>query len=290
VEAGSFTAVARELNSSQPTVSRQVAMLEEHLGCLLFQRTTRRLTLTEDGRAFYEQGRRALEAVAEAETSVGRRKGRATGTLRLGAAEVMGRLHILPRLPRFLERHPDLSVDLVLSDGFTDLVEEGIDLAVRVGELTDPALVARRIGLGRRLVVATPGYLARRGVPQTPEALRGHDCVIYGRLAAGPVWHLEGPGGVVAVPVAGRVRVSTTEAVRAAVLGGLGIGMVPIWHFVDREIEQGTLVRLLRDWEPKPQPIHAVYPTRRFLPPKVRAMIDFLAAEFEIDPQVSGYR
>ena len=290
VEAGSFTAVARELNASQPTISRQIALLEEHLGCLLFQRTTRKLTLTEDGRAFYEQGRRALEAVSEAETSVGRRKGRATGTLRLGVAEVMGRLHILPRLPRFLERHPDLAVDLVLSDGFTDLVEEGIDLAVRVGELTDPALVARRIGLARRVVVATPGYLARRGVPETPEALRGHDCVIYSRLATGPVWHLDGPEGPVAMPVAGRVRVSTTEAVRAAELGGLGNGMVPIWHFVDREIEDGRLVRLLRDWEPKPQPIHAVYPTRRFLPPKVRAMVDFLAAEFELEPQLSGYR
>lgn len=290
VEAGSFTAVARELNASQPTVSRQIALLEEHLGCLLFQRTTRKLTLTEDGRAFYEQGRRALEAVSEAETSVGRRKGRATGTLRLGVAEVMGRLHILPRLPRFLERHPDLAVDLVLSDGFTDLVEEGIDLAVRVGELTDPALVARRIGLGRGVVVATPGYLARRGVPETPEALRDHDCVIYSRLAAGAVWHLDGPEGPVAMPVAGRVRVSTTEAVRAAVLGGLGIGMVPIWHFVDREIEGGRLVRLLRSWEPKPQPIHAMYPTRRFLPPKVRAMVDFLAAEFGLDPQLSGYR
>jgi DNA-binding transcriptional LysR family regulator len=290
VEAGSFTAVAREMNASQPTVSRQIALLEEHLGCLLFQRTTRRLTLTEDGRAFYESGRRALDAVTEAESSVGRRKGRATGTLRLGVAEVMGRLHILPRLPRFLDRHPDLSVDLVLSDGFTDLVGEGIDLAVRVGELTDPALVARRIGTGRRVVVATPAYLARRGVPETPEALTGHDCIVYSRLAVGAVWHLDGPDGPLAQPVAGRVRVSTTEAVRAAVLGGLGIGMVPIWHFVDREIEEGRLVRLLQAWEPKPQPIHAVYPTRRFLPPKVRAMVDFLAAEFELNPLLSGYR
>jgi DNA-binding transcriptional LysR family regulator len=290
VESGSFTAVARELNASQPTVSRQIAALEEHLGCLLFQRTTRRLTLTEDGRVFYEQGRRALEALAEAETAVGRRKGQATGTLRLGVAEVMGRLHILPRLPHFLERHPGLSVDLVLSDGFTDLVEEGIDLAVRVGELTDPALVARRIGLARRIVVATPDYLARRGVPETPADLGGHDCILYSRLAAGAVWHLAGPDGPVSVPITGRLRVSTTEAVRAAVLGGLGIGMVPVWHFVEREIELGRLIRLLQAWEPKPQPIHAVYPTRRFLAPKVRAMVDFLAAEFELDPQLSGYR
>jgi len=290
METGSFSAAAREAGTTQPTISRQVAALEQHLGCLLLQRTTRALAPTEEGRAFYEAARQAIAAVEEAETSVGRRRGRATGTLRLGVAEVMGRLHVLPRLPRFLGRHPDLAVDLVLSDGFTDLVEEGIDLAIRVGELQDPGLIARRIGLTRRVVVATPAYLAARGVPGAPDDLRLHDCVLYSRLAAGAVWHLEGPEGPVAVPVRGRVRVSTTEAVRAAVLGGLGIGMVPVWHFVDREIEEGRLVRLLQAWEPKPQPIHLVYPTRRFVAPKVRAMVDFLAAEFELDPQMSGYR
>jgi DNA-binding transcriptional LysR family regulator len=287
VEAGSFSAVAREANTSQPTISRQVAALEERLGCLLLQRTTRRVVPTEDGRAFYEAARRAVE---EAETAVGRRKGRATGTLRLACAEVMGRLHILPRLPRFLERHPDLSVDLVLSDGFADLVGEGLDLAVRVGDLEDPGLVARRIGTTRRVAAATPAYIARRGAPARPEELRDHDCVLYSRLAAGPVWRFDGPGGPVSVPVRGRLRVSTTEAVRASVLLGLGVGLVPTWHFVDREVEEGRVVVLLREWEPAPHPIHAVYPSRRFVPPKVRAMIDFLAAEFELDPALSGYR
>jgi len=290
VEAGSFSAVAREANTTQPTVSRQVAALEGHLGCLLLQRTTRSLALTEDGRTFYEAARRAVSAVEEAETSVGRRKGRATGTLRLAAAEVMGRLHVLPRLPRFLARHPELEVDLVLGDGFVNLVEDGIDLAIRVGVLEDPGLVARRIGMTRRVVVATPGYLAGRGTPTTPEELRGHDCILYSKLATGPVWTFEGPGGTLSVPVHGRLRVSTTEAVRAATLLGLGIGIVPVWHFVEREIEDGRLVVLLRAWEPQPHPIHAVYPTRRFVAPKVRAMIDFLLAEFDLDPQLSGYR
>lgn len=286
VETGSFSAAARAANTTQPTISRQVAALEAHLGCLLLQRTTRAVAPTEDGRAFYETARRAVEAVEEAETSVGRRRGRATGTLRLGVAEVMGRLHLLPRMPRFLDRHPELSLDLVLSDSFTDLVEEGLDLGLRVGALTDPGLVARRIGTTRRVVAATPGYLARRGTPGRPEDLRAHDCILYSRLASGAVWHLRGPEGPVAVPVAGRVRVSTTEAVRAAVLGGLGIGMVPDWHFVDGEFESGRLVRLLAAWEPEAQPIHAVYPTRRYLPHKVRAMIDFLAAEFKLDPRL----
>jgi len=287
VEAGSFSAVAREANTSQPTISRQVAALEAHLGCLLVQRTTRRLALTEDGRAFYDQARRALDAVAEAETAVGRRKGHPAGTLRLAVAEVMGRLHILPRLPRFLERYPEMSVDLVLSDGFTDLVEEGIDLALRVGELTDQGMIARRIGLTRRIVVATPGYLDRHGVPATPEDLRGHSCIVYARLASGATWRF---AGGLSVPITGRLRVNSTEAVRAAVLQGLGIGMVPAWHFVEGEVESGRLRILLGAWEPEPQPIHLVYPTRRYVSPKLRAMADFLATEFELDPRLSVYR
>ncbi|WP_439596301.1 LysR family transcriptional regulator [Falsiroseomonas sp.] len=288
VEAGSFSAVARQAGTTQPTISRQVAALEAHLGCLLIQRTTRRLTLTEDGRAFYETARRALEAVAEAETSVGRRKGRPTGTLRLAASTVMGRLHILPRLPRFLERHPDLNLDLVLGDGFIDLVEQGIDLALRVGVLEDPGLVARRIGLSRRVVAATPGYLARHGTPAVPEDLRRHACIVYAGLATGASWPFQGPEGHISVPVGGRLRVDSTEAVRTATLQGLGIGMVPVWHFVDGEFETGRLALLLRDWEAPPLPIHAVFPTRRFLAPKVRAMIDFLAEEFEADARLSG--
>jgi DNA-binding transcriptional LysR family regulator len=284
VEAGSFSAVAREARVSQPTISRQVAALEEHLGCRLLQRTTRRLALTEEGRTFFEEARRALDTIAEAEASVGRRRGAATGTLRLACAEVMGRLHLLPRMDAFLAAHPGITLDLVLSDGFTDLVAEGIDLAIRVGELTEPGLVARRIGHTRRVVVAAPGYLARRGIPLTPDDLRRHDCIVYARLATGAAWPFRGPAGAVSVPVAGRLRVSTTEAVRAAVLGGLGIGLVPVWHFADDEFRQGRVVELLEGWQPEPQPIHAVHPSRRFVAPKVRAMIDFLAAEFAAEP------
>ncbi len=289
VEAGSFTAVAQEQNTSQPTISRQIAALEEHLGCLLLQRTTRALTLTEDGRAFYAQAQLALEAVAEAETAVGRRKGKPTGTLRLACAAVLGRLHILPRLPRFLERYPDVAVDLVMGDDFTDLVEQRIDLSIRVGALTDPGLVARRIGTSRRVLVATPGYLERHGTPRTPEELRQHSCILYTRLAAGANWPFTGRDGPISVPVQGRLQVNNTEGVRAAILSGLGIGMVPAWHFAEREIETGRLTRLLPDYEPAPHPIHAVYPTRRFVAPKLRAMLDYLATEFALDPLLSAY-
>ncbi|MFL1460760.1 LysR family transcriptional regulator [Roseococcus sp. DSY-14] len=283
-EAGSFSAVAAELRTSQPTISRQVQALEAHLGTRLFHRTTRALSLTEDGRLFLGEARRALDTVAEAEAAVGRRRAEPSGTLRLGVAEVLGRLHLLPRMGRFLDAHPRVGLDLVLSDGFSDMVAEGLDLAVRVGALTDPGLVARRIGTTRRVVVATPGYLAAHGWPETPQALRAHRCIAYARLAAGPAWMLHGPDGQVEVPLGAALRVNSTEAVRAAVLEGLGIGMVPHWHFADGELASGRVVRLLEGWEPPPQPIHAVFPTRRFLPARVRAMVEFLAAEFAAEP------
>jgi DNA-binding transcriptional LysR family regulator len=284
VEAGSFTAVAREFNSSQPTVSRQVALLEDHLGCLLFQRTTRALTLTDDGRTFYEHAQRTLEAVAEAESAVGRRKGKPSGVLRLACSGVFGRLQIIPRLPRFRARYPDVDISLHMGDGFVDLVEEGIDLAIRVGETTDGSLIARRIGTSRRVLVATPEYLERRGRPSHPSDLSQHECVVYDRLLTGATWTFAGSDGPLRIAVAGPVHVNNTEAVRACVLQGLGIGYVPDWHFAEGETESGRLVILLRDFEPAPQPIDAVYPSRRYLAPKVRAAIDYFAAEFDLDP------
>jgi DNA-binding transcriptional LysR family regulator len=287
VEAGSFSAVAREMHTTQPTISRQIALLEDHLGCLLFRRTTRALTLTDDGRVFFDHASRTLEALAEAEGAVGRRKGSPSGRLRLASAVVFGRLHLIPRLPAFMARYPDIEIDLVMADGFADLVEEGIDLAIRVGEITEPGLVARRIGATRRVAVATPDYLSRHGRPQVPADLAGHDCIIYSRLAAGANWSFVTPQGPVSVPVSGRFHVNSTEGVRAAILQGLGIGYVPVWHFVEGEIESGGLEVLLAGFEPQPQPISAVYPTRRYLAPKVRAMIDFLAAEFADDARLS---
>jgi DNA-binding transcriptional LysR family regulator len=290
VEAGSFTAVATERNTSQPTISRQVATLEEHLGCLLFQRTTRSLTLTDDGRVFYQHALRTLEAAAEAESAVGRRRGKPSGRLKLACSVVFGRLHIIPRLSQFMAFYPDIEIDLVMNDGFSDLVEEGIDLSIRIGAITDSNMIIRRIGTTRRAVVATPYYLARRGNPKTPLDLQQHDCIVYSRLVAGENWSFTGADGPIVVPISGSFHVNSTEGVREAVLQGLGIGYVPVWHFVDREIETGKLSVLLNDYEVEPQLISAVYPSRRFLAPKVRVMIDFLAAEFEIDPKLSSYK
>ena len=286
VEAGSFTAVANEQNTTQPTISRQIASLEGHLGTRLLTRTTRALTLTDDGSVFYEQALRTLEVLAEAEASVGGRRGKPSGLLRLAAPVVFGRLHIVPRLPAYLARYGDVSIDLVMSDTFTDLVEHGIDVAIRVGEITDPGLIAKRIGFVRRITVASPDYLKKRKLPSNPQDLVDHDCIIYTRLATGNRWIFEGDAGPVSVQVKGRYRADNSEAVRDGVLGGLGIAVIPEFA-LSREIEAGKVRVLLKDFEPKRLPMHAVYPSRRFLPLKVRSMIDHLSDEFALDPRLS---
>jgi DNA-binding transcriptional LysR family regulator len=288
VEAGSFTAVAAERNTTQPTISRQIAALEDHLGARLLTRTTRALTLTDDGRAFYEHALRALEAVGEAENAVGRRQAKPSGTLRLAVPVVLGRRHIVPRLARFLGRYPDVSIDLTMSDGFVDLVEQGIDVAIRVGEITDESLVARKIGMVRRLTVASPAYLKANGTPRAPSDLQRHDCIVYTRLATGTRWHFESKDGPLSVTVSGRFRVDNSEAVREGALAGLGIAVIPAFA-LSNEIATGAVKVLLRPYEPKLLPLNAVYASRRYVPPRVRAMINFLAHELEIDPVLSGY-
>lgn len=279
VETGGFTAVARENSTSQPTISRTIASLEAHLGVRLLNRSSRAVTLTDDGRQFYERARGALEAVADAESSVGRRRGAPSGLLRLGTPVAFGRLHVAPRMPAFLDRHAGVDVELVMNDAFVDLVGEGLDLAIRVGDLEDPSLVARPIGMTRRVTVAATSYLERRGIPCRPADLAGHDCVIYTRLATGQRWHFQSHEGAVHVDVGGRFRADNSEAVREAVLGGAGIAVLPVWLFSD-EIERGLVQVVLQQFEPTRLPIHAVYPSRRLLSAKVRVMIDFLAAEF----------
>lgn len=286
VEAGSFTRVAREQNSSQPTVSRQIAALEQHLGTRLFTRTTRQLTLTDDGRGFYERAKLAIEAVSEAEDAVGRRRSRPSGALRLATPVTFGRLRIIPHLKDFLSRYPDVGIDLVMSDSNADLVEEGIDLAIRSGEVTDTSLIARKIGVTRRVVVATPSYLRGKTPPRQPADLAGHDCILFGQGDAGAIWHFSGPDGPVSVQAKGRVRSRNSEGVRGAIMSGIGIGFAPVWHFTD-EIETGLLKVLLPDYEPRPEPIHAIYPSRRFVPQKTRVMIDFLEQRFARDPTIN---
>lgn len=288
VEAGSFTAVAAGQRQSQPTVSRQISALEDHLGVRLLQRTTRALTLTDEGRTYYNHARAILDAVEAAAVEMRSGGAVATGNLRIAAPIAFARLHLMPRMQRFLAAHPTLTTDWVLGDRPIDLVEEGIDVAIRIGRATDQALIARRIGEIRRITVATPEYWQRNGRPNHPEELKSHDCIVYSGLATVDEWHFRGPDGTAhTVKVKGRVRVNASEGVRSAVLEGLGVAVVPTWLLAD-EIERGILHRVLTEYEPDSLPIQAVTPSRRFVPPRVRAFSDFLASEFRGDPRLSG--
>ncbi len=288
-EARSFSAVARELGTTQPAVSRQVAALEEHLGARLIQRTTRSLTLTEDGRDLLGHARRVLDAVEEAEASVGRRHALPSGLVRLATPATFGRLYVAPRITRLLERYPEMSIDLRMSDTLVDLVADGVDVAIRASAVVDSSLVARKIGSARRITVASEACLAAHGEPQHPSDLAGMPCVIFtGGLNSPTEWRFDGPGGAVSVSVTGRFRTNSSEAMREAVLAGLGFAVLPTWYFTE-EVTSGRLRPVLTGWEPPRGAISAVYPSRRNLAPRTRAVIDFFVDEFRLDPVISDY-
>ena len=287
-EAGSFSAVARELGTTQPAVSRQVAALEEHLGARLLQRTTRSLALTEDGRDLLEHARRVLDAVEDAEASVGRRHAIPGGLVRLATPATFGRLYVAPRMTRLLERYPELSVDLRMSDGVVDLVADGIDLAIRASNTLDPGLVARKIGSSRRITVAAEACIRAHGMPQHPQDLARLPCVIFTGRASPNEWQFDGVDGPISVTVGGRFRSDNSEALREGVLSGLGFAVLPTWLLGDA-VAGGQLRSVLTGWEPPSSAISAVYPSRRNLAPRTRAVIDFLVDEFRLDPVISDY-
>jgi DNA-binding transcriptional LysR family regulator len=286
VESQNFTAVARESGVSQPTISKLVADLETHLGVRLLNRSTRSVSPTDEGLVYYDHCRRILDALDEAEASVGNRRTEPGGLVRIGAPVAFGRLHVVPRMKRFLDLYPRVSVDLVMADRFSDLVEEGIDLSVRIGELSDASLVARRVGRTTRVTVGAPDYFARHGEPKTPEDLADHNCLVYTPLSTVDEWHFEGPEGPIRVRVKGSFRANNSEAVREAAIAGLGIAVTPTWLFRD-ELERGLLKVVLHGFEPRRLPINIVYPSRRFLSAKVQALADFLAAEFRTDAVIA---
>lgn len=290
VEAGSFSAVARELDSTQSAVSKQVAALERTLGARLLTRTTRALALTEHGARYFEDARRLVAELSEAEARLRGGEQQLQGTLRVAAAVAFGRRVLLPHVKSFLALHPDVSIDLRLNDNFVDLVEQGIDVAVRIGDLADSSLVARRIGTFRRAALASRRYLqslprAQRN-PKSPDDLAGHNCIIYTELAMRGDWPFEPgktpqvednpPGPSTVVRVSGNLQTNSSEAVRAAVLQDMGTCYAPTWLFED-EIARGEVVVLLPDWPMRPMPIHLVSPVQRRHAAKVRAFSDHVA-------------
>ena len=286
-ESGSFSAVARELGLTQPAVSRQVSALETHLGARLVQRTTRSLALTSDGLDLLAHARAVLEAVERAESAVGKQHAGPAGMVRVSSSVTFGRVVIAPRLPSLLARYPKLEVDLRLDDRPADLVHDGVDVAVRVGEISEASLIARRIGVVSRAVMASSEYLARRGVPETLEDLAAHDCILQDRTPHPDVWQLESVDGPRSVRVQGRFRTDSAEAVRVAVIAGMGLAVASSW-LMQRELAEGSVRRVLPDWRAAAAPVHAVYPSQRNLAPRSRAVIDFLVEEFRADPGLSG--
>ncbi|WP_077037860.1 LysR family transcriptional regulator [Pelomonas sp. KK5] len=279
VEAGSFSAVALEAGSSQSAVSKQVAALERELGATLLTRTTRSLALTDEGARYFEHARRLLAEIEEAEAEL-RDGGRAlSGWLRVSASVAFGRLKLMPLVPAFLKRHPRIRLDLRLHDGFVDLVEQGLDAAVRIGDLPDSGLVARRIGDSQRLLLAHRSYLRRRGVtvPREPADLRRHACIVYTGRAAPWTWSFtRADGAAASVRVEGPLQTNSSEVMRASLLAGMGIGYSPHWLF-EQELASGEVRRLLPDWDVPVAPIQLVCPPQRRHAAKVKALGDYLA-------------
>jgi DNA-binding transcriptional LysR family regulator len=276
VEAGSFTAAARLLGMPKTTVSRRIAALEREVGVRLIQRTTRSLTVTDAGRLYYERSGEALRTIEDANLRLAEARAEPSGTLRISAPVGFGGSFLTGTVTDFLARHPKARVELLLTDDQLNLVEHGIDLAFRTGLLPDSTLVARKLGSTHRILCASPGYLARHGVPALPADLARHDCVIAGSSTSGAHWLLEGPHGQETVTVSGRFAANEMQAVFAAAVAGCGIAQLP-HRMVGAPISDGRLRRVLDDYTTPAGGLHAVYPSSRHLSPLVKAFIDLAA-------------
>lgn len=276
VHRGSFTAAAEKLGLTRSAISKQVAHLENRLRARLLNRTTRRLSVTEVGQAFYASARRGLQEIADAEAVVSTLQAAPRGTLQLNVPMSFGILHVAPAIADFLARFPEVQLDVRLDDRKLDLVETGFDLAIRIGELPDSSLVARALCPCPLVACAAPAYLKRRGRPATPDELRRHEVIIYSYSDAPSQWDFTGRGGQkIAVPVAGRVRMNNSLALREVLLAGAGITVTPRF-VVEPDLRAGRLTAVLEDYRLRELTVYAVYPERRHLSPKVRAFVDFI--------------
>ena len=284
VGTGSFSAAARQMQVSQALVTKQIQELESWLGARLLNRTTRRLSLTEVGTTFYERAGRILEAVEEAKDAAGALQTVPRGRLRINAPLSFGLLHLAPVLTDFLKRYPDVSVELLVNDRLVDLLEGEFDVGVRIGRLRDSSLIARRIGPIQLAVCAAPEYLARHGEPRTPEDLAKHDCLEYTYFESRGEWRLLNPkGDEIVVPVSGRYLANNADVLRTTAIAGGGVILLPTF-IVGDDLRAGRLVRLLPDYPPPEQGLHALYPPGRHLSAKVRSFVDFLVARFGGEP------
>jgi DNA-binding transcriptional LysR family regulator len=282
VEEKSFSAAARRLNLSKSIVSKRVTELERSIGARLLNRTTRALSVTEVGSVFYEHCARILEELAEAKLAVGRLQTAPRGVLRVSAPVAFGRLHVASALPEFLTAHPELRIDMVTTDRFVDLAEEGYDVVVRIVGEPSPNVVARKLAPVNRRICATPDYFKQHGVPKTPRDLEAHNCLTYTYFNPQDPWRLRGPEGDISVRASGNLRLNDDDALSEAVLHGLGIALLPTF-LIGRDLQSGRLQAVLSDYVPLERHIFLVYLPNRHLSTKVRAFIDFFVER--IGPQ-----
>jgi LysR family transcriptional regulator for bpeEF and oprC len=275
-DTGSFSKAAKAAGVGQPTVSKQIDALETRLGAQLFRRTTRGLSVTGAGQDFYESASRVLADLEAAESRIGHGQLAPSGPVRVAMSPAFGRMYVVPRLPEFFERFPEVTVDFDISQRHVNLIEDGIDVAIRIGHVTDAALTTRLIGSMEFATVAAPSYLETHGEPATPQELEKRDAVVFTFRGTARPWDFRSPTGPLSIIPKGPVRMNDSEHVRAAVRAGLGIGHNAGWLFAS-DLASGAVRQVLKDYVPAPYPINAVTPGRRLVPSKVKAFIDFLA-------------
>lgn len=282
VEEGSFSAAARRLGLTPSAIAKLIGRLEERLGVRLLARSTRSLRPTPEGDLFYEQASRILADIAEAEAGVSGASA-PRGRLRISASIPFGTHCVVPLLPEFRARFPAVTLDVSLTDEVVDILAERTDVAIRHGPLRDSSLQARKLGVSRRVLIAAPSYLERRGVPRTPADLAAHDCLTFNYRRSFTDWVLGGPDGPKPMQVSGSLVVNNGETLRQAVLAGMGIGRTALYH-VRADVESGRLVELLPEYDPREmEEIHALFLGRGTMPARVRAFIDFLVERLRFD-------
>lgn len=279
VRSGSFVGAAEVLGMSKAAVSRHVSELEARLGMRLLQRTTRRLALTEAGQIFHARSKDILDSVSESEDEISTQTGTASGQLRISAPVTFGVRHLAPLWGEFRRRHPKVTLDITLADRVVDLIEEGYDLAIRIGRLSSSTLVSRRLAITRMVLCAAPDYLAAYGTPLHPHDLAGHEILAYSYWSDKDEWRFDGPEGAVSVRTQPCLSSNSGDTCRAAALAGQGVILQPSF-LVDTDLAAGTLVELMPEYRAVELGIYAVYPTRKHVPAKVRALLDFLGEQF----------
>ncbi len=280
-DAGSLTAAALLLDASLPSVVRTLALLEQHLGVRLFNRTTRRVSLTEEGRVYVEDCRRLLAAIEESEATLSRDAIEPSGLLTVTASVLFGQMYVAPAVTRFAQHYEKVRVNLQLHDRVVNLLEENIDVGIRIGELEDQSLVAQPLGRVRRMVVATPDYLAAHGMPEHPRDLLKLNCIRFTGNAA-PWWTFQEKGRTFTVPVTGNLEFNQVWPAAQACLAGVGCGLFISYQVADF-VRDGRLQVVLEDFEPPPRPVQLVYPHARLLPARTRVFIDWMKRELHFE-------